>query len=244
MEASTMGLNNLKRILPNLIEWSYVEGMPFDDLEEIYGQVYSQFGRYIRHVATNVGGVYEYRKTADEDGIVFTPVEREKQARAVAWLNTNVFTTPSWLLDEDILARISPDGAVDRIHSLQTGALNRLMEIDRLERLLEGEARYGAQAYSITSLFNDTRTGIFADLNGRVQSDLFRRNLQRSYVEKMAELMKEEEDDVQETEIPALARMTLMELDSQLEDTNASDARVRAHYADLRARIEAAMDDD
>ncbi|MCB0635563.1 MAG: zinc-dependent metalloprotease, partial [Lewinella sp.] len=241
MEASDMGLANLKRILPNLIEWSSVEGLPFDDLEELYGQVYSQLGRYARHVATNVGGVYEYRKTADEDGAVFTPVEREKQARAVAWLNRNVFTTPAWLLDEDILSRISPDGAVDRIHSLQTSALNRLMETDRLKRLLEAEARAGGH-YTITDLFNETRQGIFSDLNGRVPSDLYRRNLQRSYVDKLIELMKEEDDDVQETEIPAIARMALNELQGQLE--GGRDARVRAHYADLKARIDAAMDED
>ena len=32
MLASQYGIANLKRIMPNLIEWSQVDGLPFDDL--------------------------------------------------------------------------------------------------------------------------------------------------------------------------------------------------------------------
>ena len=59
MEASRLGIKNLKRIVPNLIEWSAEDGKDFSQLSELYGNVYSQMGRYTRHVATNIGGVYE-----------------------------------------------------------------------------------------------------------------------------------------------------------------------------------------
>ena len=90
--ASELGIKNLKRIVPNLIEWSYEEGKNYDQLDEMYGQVVGQFRRYIGHVANNVGGVYEYYKTADQGEAVYVHVPKEKQERAVKFLVDYVFT--------------------------------------------------------------------------------------------------------------------------------------------------------
>ena len=57
--ASTYGIKNLKRIVPNLIEWTTESGEDYSDLSDMYGQLLSQFGRYMGHVANNIGGVYE-----------------------------------------------------------------------------------------------------------------------------------------------------------------------------------------
>lgn len=247
IEASSLGLANLKRILPNLPEWSAQEGIPFDDLQELYSNVITQLGRYARHVGTNVGGMYEYRKTADEEGAVFTPVERERQAAAVNWLNANVFATPTWLLDQNILSKIESNSAIDRIGGLQRQTINRIFNINRLKRMMEMEARY-QDIYTMVNLFEDTRrNGVFTDLYGSATSDIFQRNLQRSYLEKVVELMKHTEDGVPATEIPAVARFQLTQLEDDLEEAlenkRISTAQ-RMHYQDLLARIEAATDDD
>jgi hypothetical protein len=248
IEASDLGLANLKRILPNLPEWSAQEGMPFDDLEELYSNVIGQLGRYARHVGTNVGGMYEYRKTSDEEGAVFTPVERERQAAAVNWLNANIFTTPKWLLDQTILSRIESNSAVDRIGSLQQQSINRVFDISRLKRMMEMEARY-PDSYTLLNLLDDTRKGgVFTDIYRNQSSDIFQRNLQRTYLEKLVELMKHTEDGVPKTEIPAVTRYELTQLQSDLENALNSKKSIstaqRIHYQDLLARIEAAMDDD
>ena len=65
------GIQNLKRILPKLLEWSYEEGKNYDDLKELYLNVNSQFRRYIGHVSTNVGGVFEDLKSNEEKGSVY-----------------------------------------------------------------------------------------------------------------------------------------------------------------------------
>ena len=72
MYASELGIKNLQRILPNLITWSKADGKNYDDLKELYNNIYSQLGRYMGHVTTNIGGVYDYKKTYDEEGAVFT----------------------------------------------------------------------------------------------------------------------------------------------------------------------------
>ena len=52
VRASEYGLANLERIVPNLIEWSYQEGQPYDQLDELYNQVIGQWNRYMGHVTT------------------------------------------------------------------------------------------------------------------------------------------------------------------------------------------------
>ncbi|MGK0389840.1 MAG: hypothetical protein ACI94Y_002585, partial [Maribacter sp.] len=56
MKASELGIRNLKRIVPELIKWTEEDGKDYDDLKELYINVYSQLGRYMGHVTTNVGG--------------------------------------------------------------------------------------------------------------------------------------------------------------------------------------------
>jgi hypothetical protein len=240
--ASNMGLANLKRIVPNLTEWSYQEGMPFDDLEELYGQVYSQLGRYVRHVATNIGGVYDYRKSNDQEGEVFTPVPASRQAAAVQWLNQEIFATPSWLIDEAILRRISPTAAVDRIYSLQTSALRRLMDTDRLKRLIEHHART-PNTYAPEKLFADLTGGIMTELSTARTPDTYRRNLQRAYVDQLIAFTHSEDKEIAPTDIPAYAKGELIKMHRQLRKL-AKRSTTHPHWLELAATVAEALDVD
>jgi hypothetical protein len=243
VKASEYGIENLKRITPKLVEWSAEDGKNYDDLSELYGQVIGQLNKYMRHVGTIVGGVYEYRKTYDEEGAVFTPVEKKRQQEAVAFLNKQLFMTPNWLVDTDILGRIQSDGAMDRIRQLQVSTLNRLFEGDRLNRLMEAQALKGAQSYTLVNLFEETREGIFAELDGDRRVDPFRRNLQRAYIEKMEALMQLDEAKYDQSDIKALARGTLMELQKPVKKASkrSSNPVSEYHWMDLIERIDAIL---
>lgn len=107
MLASTYGIKNLQRIMPNLMEWTAEESKPYkdySDLSEMYGQVIGQFNRYMGHVRTNVGGVTEIYKSVGQDEAVYTHTSKETQKSAVDFLNKQLFATPSWLMDENIIA--------------------------------------------------------------------------------------------------------------------------------------------
>ena len=106
IKASAYGIANLKRIVPKLIEWTAEDGKNYDDLETLYGQVYSQFNRYMGHVASNIGGVYENYKTYDQDGAVYTHVTKDHQQNCLSFLHQELFQTPTWLLEEDVLNKI------------------------------------------------------------------------------------------------------------------------------------------
>ena len=246
MRASTYGIANLKRLVPNLIEWTSEDGQEYDNLEELYGQIWGQLARYAGHVASNVGGVYNYRKTADEAGAVYVNVPKERQQRAVKFLNEEIFATPQWLFNKDILRRADNTSMVDRARALHGRTLSRLFGADRLNRLSEAVVLEGANAYSAADLFNDTRRGIFAELTGERDIDLYRRNLQRAYIDKMADLMKLEDAKYDLSDTKAMARYTLMELHERLEDAGDDyrDGVSKMHVVDLAARIEAILDAD
>ncbi len=257
--ASELGIANLKRILPNLIRWTARDGENYDDLGELYNSLIGQWNLYMNHVATNVGGVYENHRTYDQDGVVYDFVAREQQERAIAFLNEQVFATPVWMLNEDVLRRIEQPGAVERVRGLQVRVLNSLLQPSRLARLLEAEAWDAEASYTAAALFEDVRDGIWSELStGRVV-DPYRRNLQRAHVEALESLMTDDGDDipanvrrfmnltpvtVSQSDIQPLARGELETLrrEAQRVAARTSDRTTRLHLEDIAARIERILD--
>jgi hypothetical protein len=240
MKASAYGIANLQRIVPKLIEWTEEDGKDYDDLKELYNNVYSQMGRYMGHVATNVGGVYEHYKTYDQEGVVFRPVPGDKQREAVAFLNAQLFDTPTWLLDQTILQRIEETGISERLRRFQGRYLSQLFQPDRLNRLVEGEQILGKDAYSIIQLFEDTRTGIFSELRSGNQIDPYRRALQRAYISQMKTIMELKDGKYDHSDCKAVARATLRQLerDIQMGMSRQVDAISKYHLDDLMQRID------
>lgn len=239
MIASELGIANLKRIKDRLIEWGTQEGENYDDLDELYSNVIGQYNRYMGHVTANVGGVYEFFKTADQDGAVYTHVELDKQKRAIKFLNEYLFETPEWMVDPEILGRIEQDGIVDRIKSLQTRTLNRLMDDDRLKRMIENEALNGNDAYTAAAMFYDLRRGVYREVRTGRSIDTYRRNLQKAMVETLGELVNSEDEDVRTTDIPSLARGNLKVLKGEIDRgiSRQSDTMSKYHLEDLSERI-------
>ncbi len=239
IEASDLGIENLKRIVPNLIEWSSETGKDYSDLRELYANVAGQYRRYMGHVLNQVGGVYEYDKTTEEEGPVYTHVPQQRQRAAVDFLDRQLFQTPNWMMDKEILSRIGGDGIVDLVRSLQAYTISGLFEPSRLNRMIENEVINGPASYSPANLFNDTRNSIFQEAQRGYITDPFRRNLQRVYVDQMANLMMVDGSDYEISDIKALARGNLMEIEKLCEKAaKKGDGLHAAHFADLASRTE------
>jgi len=189
IEASELGIRNLHRVVPNLIDWVGVEGDTYDEVMQRYMQVFAQWNRFITRVTSAVGGYEEHLKAVGEEGPVYTPIPAADQARSMAWLNEHVFETPTWLLDRDLLRRFEHVGAVERIRWYQVNALDQLLGTARLERLIEQRAFLGEEAYGLTGVLDDLRTGIWRELGSAEPIDPFRRNLQRGYLDRMEALL-------------------------------------------------------
>ncbi len=255
MKASDYGIKNLKRIMPNLSEWTAQEDKPFkdySDLEEMYGQVLSQFNRYMGHVRTNVGGVYEVYKSAGQDEAVYTHTDKASQKNAVKFLNKELFTTPTWLIDDRIIARVGDFGALERVRGVQVNTLNGILEWGRLGRVIENEALYGANSYNIIELFDDLRDGIWTELASGKTIDVHRRSLQRAHLERLNLLMTGDEPDqgrgaqinASQSDIRPLARGELNTLQKQIIAAipRTSDRLSKLHLEDALENIKAMLD--
>ena len=252
MKASEYGIKNLKRILPNLIEWSKESGEDYDELNGLYNSLTGQYRRYMGHVTKNVGGIYETPKTYDMEGDKYEVVPSAIQNEAVAFLNEQLFKTPKWLLDQNILSKIKPENGVEAIKSIQDGTLSSLLAGDRLVRLLETSSQNKAN-YSVDELMSDLRRGIFSEIRANAPIDIYRRNLQKLFVSKLIETMSSDKSNttsfsgrriiLADTDIPSIARGQLNELKSQLKVAAAAsaDRLTKFHLNDLVARIENAM---
>jgi hypothetical protein len=253
MKASEYGIKNLKRILPQLNSWSKEDGEDYSELQGLYNSLTGQFRRYMGHVAKNVGGIYYNPKTSEMAGNEYDVVPSSIQNEAVAFLNTQLFKTPTWLLDQSVLTKITPDSGVEAMKSLQGGTLNSLLSGDRLIRLLE-TASLNKKNYSVDELMSDLRKGIFTELSTNAPIDIYRRNLQKLFVNNLIEALDNEGKktasglnrrpvNYSETDIPSIARGQLKELRTQLNAGAAAnpDRLSKFHLQDLVAKINVAL---
>ena len=189
MKASTYGIKNLKVILTNLPEWTKEPADGYANLENMYGQLTTQFGRYMGHVAKNIGGIYENPKTVEQAGSIYERTPAATQKEAMTFLDTQLFKTPTWLLNKPILDNISQDG-LEVVGRLQNTTINRILSTSTLTKLISAEALDGASAYKITDLFADLNGSIFSELKANQPIDVYRRNLQKLYVDKLISIVK------------------------------------------------------
>jgi hypothetical protein len=242
MRASDYGVENLKRIVGGLQEWTFQYGEDYSQLEELYGQVIGQWNRYTGHVLANVGGVDWTRRAQGQPGHPYTPIAAERQRRAVDWLDRQVFRTPAWMIDQDILWRIQREGTVDRIRALQVSSLNRLLDVTRMKRMIEQEALLGPAAYALTAMNDDLRRAVWRETAGGQRIDPYRRNLQRAYLERMEFLLND--DEARATDIAPQARGQLRTLRGEVQRAipRTGDAASRLHLEDVVVRIDRILD--
>ena len=257
--ASEYGIENLKRIVPNLVEWTAEDGKNYDDLETLYGQVLSQYNRYMGHVSNNIGGVYENHKTYDQEGPVYTYVPKEHQENCVEFLHDQLFETPEWLINPDLFAKIEYSGAVERVRALQVRALNNLMSLGKMARLVEYEAMHGNEAYTLVDLMTDLRRGIWSELRAGRTIDTYRRNLQKAYVDRLEYIMNAEDQrkvpdfggyrkstavNMSQSDLRSIARAELNTLRSAALNAinRTSDRMSKYHLQDIAKRIEHILD--
>jgi Met-zincin/Domain of unknown function (DUF5117)/Domain of unknown function (DUF5118) len=231
MKGSMYGIKNLQRIVPNLVEWTKEPNEGYNNLNELYNQVTSQFNRYIGHVAKYVGGIMETPKMIEESGPVYEIVSEAKQKEAVEFINKQLFATPTWLLNQDIFGKTGISG-LTTIGLLQDNALNRLLSSRTMNKLIDAEGSLGNNAYQIIELLNDVKKGVWGELVTRKPIDIYRRNLQKSYISSLINLIS---TSAQTTTVGTFT-FTLSG------GTDKSDIKsvVRAHLAALRAEINAA----
>lgn len=259
MKASDYGIKNLKRIVAKLPEWTKTPNEGYDDLSNMYDQLVIQFGRYMGHVSKNIGGIYENPKTVEEAGEIYenTPVATQKEA--VDFLDRQLFTTPTWLLDQNILNDIKENG-VTVVYRAQDAVLNRIMSEHTLNKLIIAEAG-DKEAYKVTDFFSDMQNIVFREEKSNQAIDIYRRNLQKLYVDKLIDIVAPKPEpsaagivvtagrrgggfgarELEQTDLISVAKAQLRAINSLIKGANISDPMSTYHLQDLSERITVAL---
>ncbi|MEO5826805.1 MAG: zinc-dependent metalloprotease [Gemmatimonadales bacterium] len=250
VKATTYGLRNLQRVMNNMRPATETPGKDYTLLNDMYGAAVSQWGRYMRHVAAVVGGAITQEKYGT--GRRFEPVSEARQREAVRFLSRNAFEVPAMFLDDEILWRIEARGAVDRIRDAQTSLFATMLSPSKLNTLVDYEARLGDRTYTLAEYMTDLRQGVWGDLNqGRVTMDVYRRNLQRAYIDRINTELNPPAPSATAarptgwgSDVRAMYRAELRSIDQMASRAapKATDAITRVHLADIRSEIARALD--
>jgi len=259
VKASEYGIKNLKRILPNLPEWTKEEADQYDNLEEMYSQLVGQFSRYMGHVVKNVGGIQETFKSVEQSGDIYEVTPKATQKGAVDFLNRQLFATPTWLLNKDILNKFANPGSADQVSTVQANVLKGLLSSSRLYRMSTCVSRYGSAAYGVDEMMADAKKGVWGELAAASPIDIYRRNLQKVYVDALVNLLNATPPaipaglppgllllfggDIKNTDVPSIARAQLVDLRSEIQAAapRETDKLSKYHLQDLAERIKEAL---
>ena len=248
IKASEYGIKNLKLILPKLEKWTAEKGENYDELGTMYDQLATQFNRYMGHVSANIGGIYENYKTYDQEGAVYTPVDKEHQKKALQFINDQLFDTPEWMIDKNIFGKTQYSGALESLRSMQVRTLNSILDPSRMGRMIENETLNGNKAYSLIDMMADLRKGVWAEAYNRKNIDTYRRNLQRAHLERLDYLLNKAENErdinVGQSDIKAVVRGELKRIQSDVKRAvnSAPNTITRYHLQDAVDRIDAILD--
>ncbi len=258
MKASEYGIMNLKRIIVKLPEWTMEEADKYDNLRDMYTALVTQFNRYMGHVMKNVGGIYETPKSVEQAGEdVYEPTPKAIQQEAVAFLNRQLFETPSWLLNKNILNKISNPYSSELVTNVQVNALNNLLNAQRLGRLSAMSNRFGSNnTYVLDEMMEDVRKGVWSELVTKQPIDGYRRNLQKAYIEALISIINPSAApgpgfpggtqgvSTKNTDVVSVARAQMESLKKQVDGAipGTKDKMSKYHLQDVSFRIKKALD--
>ncbi|TPG42041.1 zinc-dependent metalloprotease [Flavobacterium pectinovorum] len=197
MKASEYGLKNLKRVVSNILEWSYDKDESYYETGKLYIGAIGQWNLYNYHVLNNLGGIYLNTTVHGDNKASYVPVPAAIQKRAVAYLLKNTIAIPEWLFFNPILDKTNPlqDSPLGPYEytpytlarELQYGLFYSMLSDDRLLRMTENELfqRNGTKEniFTVTQLFQTLRQNIFAPTIQNKSLTILERMTQKNYVD-------------------------------------------------------------
>lgn len=185
--ASDYGIKNLKRVVPNLIEWTYQPNDAYGNLSDIHKAVVKQYSVYLYHVLKYIGNNYVTKRTVEEKGLVYQPVPKAKVKAAIDYLGRQLFVAPLWMYPKNIEQLIALKTA-DDISDQQNQVLNMLLSSGMLYNISLKAMQFEG-AYTVPEFLKDLQKTVWVKLSGNEKLDFYRRGLQRSYIDKLNMLL-------------------------------------------------------
>lgn len=257
MKAGAYGIQNLKRILAKLPEWTKEPNKDYTGLASLYSQLTGQFSRYMGHAAKWIGGVQTTPRMVEEPGVIVEFVPEAKQKEAMQFLQQQLFTTPRWIVDNNITS-YTGGNKLTIISNLQNSAINRLVSASTFTKLFRAEAE-NANAYTASEMLTDLRKGIWSEVAARRPVDIYRRNLQKLHLEALTRMLSTDggggltltpigfsfsTGNSKTTDAISIVKAQLRSMAAEIKTALPAykDAATRAHLQDVLDRIQVALE--
>jgi len=248
IRASTYAIKNLKFVAKNLSAWTSTKTNDYEDLAELHDELLTCWNRYVNHVATNIGGYYEHLKKPNQTSNSYVLVSKQIQQSSVRWLLDNAFKDTQWLLNKELIRNDQFTGSIERIRTLQVSVLNRLLSFETFNRLANG-LNLASEYYQPLDLFTDLRLGIWKELSTSAAIDIYRRNLQKAYIDRMKFLLTDQliniagnrdNASMNQSDLRSIAKGELKQLLTvlKLKKETYKDLDVKYHLEDCIDRIQ------
>ena len=240
VKASEYGLLNLKRVITAIPEWNKEEADMYANVSRMYQGVLSQFGRYMGHVARNIGGRYITEKSIEQAGPKYEPVPKDRQKAALNFLNQQLFKKPTWLVEVPYVYNLTdrPDSylytQVDNIIST-----SQLLEMARLNRMAQFSQDFSG-TYSPQEYISDLSGMIFAELDKGGAVDSYRRYVQRRFVTVALDAVKAPANAMADGRTLLLAQ--LLDIHKKAAKARGGDAATKAHWQAIAKQIEDSLE--
>lgn len=197
VKASEYGLKNLKRVVDNILSWTYEKDQSYYETGKLYIGTIGQWQMYNRHVMNNIGGVYLNTTVHGDNKQSYIPVPAAMQKRATDYLAKNVITIPQWLFFNDILDKTNPlkDSPLGPYEytpytlsrELQYSIMYDLFSDDRLLRMTENELyqrnKTKDPVFTVSDLFKKMHQNVFAGTIANKSLSILERMTQKNYVD-------------------------------------------------------------
>ena len=199
VKSASYGLENLKRIVPNIASWTRTGSIDqtWDEAAELWSGVITQWDMYNYHVLANVGGMYLENTVMTDGKQTFTYVPAARQRASVDYLIKNVFTMPEWLFPASLMNQtyLLKHGREEHPMTAWRTEANfifwDLLANERLLRMLQAEADLGAaNAFTAADLINRLHTAVFTN---RPNPDVNQRTVQKCMVDALITAASESE---------------------------------------------------
>lgn len=258
----------LRGLIPRVPEIAMADNIPFYEATDLFQSYFFQYARALAPTVKYIGGQHNYRDhMGDPQGrMPFVPVPREEQVEALDMIVEYAFQPGALNVPQEVFQQFGANrwshwgsstsygGRSDYpLHQtmlgIQQSLLNQLLDGERLSRIRDTEAKFGAEnTVTIPELMGRLTNAIWQEVwsaPGR-NVDSNRRDLQRAHLEAMIAIVTEADDEMT-ADAKSVARMQLRDLSTRLDSrlsppTYEFDDYTRAHLEEARARIDKALE--
>lgn len=183
IKASNYGIENLKLLIQNLEEWNKREGERYDNMEEMYLQIVTQYTRYIRHVAPYIGGIrFEEIRQGDGKATGKHYIDKATQKESMEWLLNQARTYSEWLTAPELINKLEIH--LNNNDKIQSTIITSLINSAALYRIQEGGIVDSKNNYTLDEYVKDVTKAIFIAPKGGKLSDV-EQNLQALAIDVM-----------------------------------------------------------